>query len=166
MNRWLTVVVALGLSVITLGTASAHSSDLAIPGPGFTPTVLVGRTAPTPGQNNGESATFVVTDTGRSIIIVGRGRGMAGAKVHVSLLYPDAACATQQNPTGLTFDGTWQGHGRANQFLFAEYVGEAYAAVTGELGSISIREVTTVSGGAPVMTASLTARACAPLVPR
>lgn len=153
------IVAVVGLSLIPSGVASAHDQGRS------TVSVLRGNTAPVPNLNNGESATFRVFDNGRTLTIVGSGRGMAGAKSYVSLIYTDNACSqvTGYGNTGLSVNGAWQDHGDGRQFLLARYDGDAYQAVKGKVQSVSIREVTSVTIPPPngPATAILTPRACA-----
>ena len=152
------VAVALGITLTgaTADTAEARTQNR----------VLTGKTNPVPALNQGESATFRVVDSGRSITITGTAKGMNSTTTYVSLIYPDAACSVTENPSSLTVDGGWQSHGNSRQLLVARYEGAAYKAVKGKIKSMSIRAITNVvipPGNAGPATATLEPRACAPL---
>lgn len=129
--------------------------------------VSTGTTAPVPGLNRGESATFRVIDTGSKLVVYGKARGMNSATNYVSLIYPDDRCSTPiTGNTGMTLNDTWQERGDTQQRIVARYDNAAYRAVKagGGVGSVSIRAVTAVVVAA-VATASLEARACADISP-
>ncbi len=143
------------------GVAAAHTPGKPVAQPGVTRA----QTRPVPGLNRGESATFVVVNDGRSLTIFGQAQGM-GAGSYVSLAYADPNCSKPLNPSGDTLDGSWQGHGDANQQLYARYDGADYRAITGRVQSVSIRNITSAAnagGGNYTLTAQ--ARACATLNP-
>lgn len=158
------IAAALGCAavaaVVIAGSAPANAAT-----PDGAGTAKVATTQPVPGLNNGESARFVITDSGTSLTIRGRGRGMGGPRLYVSLLYPDNRCSQTETPSPLTLDGAWQAHGADGEFLLARYTGDAYRAVRGHVGSLSVREITSVTnvgGGNFALVA--TARACAPVI--
>lgn len=150
------VVVVAGVGFA--GTASAHTT---------TPDrakVSFAVTQPVPTLNRGESARFLIRDTGTSILIRGEGDGMAGAKKYISLVYADPKCSVPEPVAGLTVDGAWQATGRGHEYLDAWFTGDAYTAVKGHIGSISVREITAaMNTGNGVFTLTATARACATL---
>lgn len=153
------VLAVAGLTVG--GVAAAHTPGKAGQGQQG---VTRAQTRAVPG-NRGESASFVVVNDGRSLTIFGQARGM-GAGSYVSLAYADPKCSKPLNPSGDTLDGSWQGHGDANQQLYARYDGADYRAITGRVQSVSIRNITSASNaGGGNFTATLQARACATLTP-
>lgn len=158
------IAVLTGAAILTASAPAVANTDHTS---GKGATVATGNTAPVPGRNRGESATFRVVDTGTKLLITGRARGMLGATNYVSLIYPDNACSTPiARNTGMTLNDTWQERGDQRQTITAVYDGAAYRAVKagGGIGSVSIRAVTAVKV-APVATASLEARACANITP-
>lgn len=155
----LCVALAAVLGLLIAGSASARTNRDA--GTTFA------TTTPVPGLNAGESARFTIVDDGRSIVILGRGRNLGGARDYISLIYTDAACSVPETPSGLTVNGAWQNRGDRWQTLYARYDGDAYRAVRGKIGSVSIRQVTAATNaGDGTFTLTAAARACATLNPR
>lgn len=153
---------AVGVAAV-VGVGFAGTASATAPKPDMTG-MSTATTKPIPGLNRGESATFRVRDTGTAIAIRGEGSGMAGARKYISLVYADPKCSVPEPVAGLTLDGAWQSTGRGHEELEARFTGDAYLAVKGHIGSISVREITAaVNNGDGTFSLTATARACATL---
>lgn len=150
-------------------TLAAVAAILVGPAPAAdaTTTYSSGSLAAVPNLNRGERGLITVKDDGAGITVTGTMQGGQPTTSYVSLLYTDDRCSVPEPTASLTVADGWDNQGVDYRSYQQTYQGDAYRAVKGHIGSVSVRAITQAinaqAGGNFLLTAE--ARACADITP-